>query len=308
MVADAGGARDTRCALAVGLSYERAFAATMDANGATAVYFDAHRASAEIDSERLVPKSVRDKLQGCPSIKVFAPAPVHGTPSLLPPDLAWSYRFGGDARADQGRAPPHRVLVSDVEPPASLGLPKLLPWKSAPGADAPSAWLRGTTATPDRVLAELRDATEVEIHAHGLVDLAVSDASLIALSPDESGRYALTAGAIRATRMNARPVVVLAACRAARVAPFDHEPWSLPLAFIKSGARAVLASPSPIRDADAAAFFDAVLTRIRAGASPAAALRDERLAWLSRGANPWVREVLLFDSASADANSPSSKP
>ena len=89
-------------------------------------------------------------------------------------------------------------------------------------------------------------------------------------------------------------IVVLAACHAGQVAPYLHAVWSLPVAFVEAGARAVLASPAPIHDAEAGPFFEAVLQRIRAGQPPASALRDERVAWLGRGVG-WVREVLLFE-------------
>jgi hypothetical protein len=293
MVADAGASTDTRCSLAVGVDNDRSFAVTRGAAGEAIATFEAHRPSPAIDPSQLVPAEVRARLAGCPSVQVFAPAPVHGTPSLLPDEIAWSYRIPGARGVEAGGAAPHRVLVSDVDVPPSLGLPRLQPWRG--DADPSVVWLHGSSATPARVVAELRDATEVEIHAHGLVDLATSDASLVVLSPDADGRYALTARDIRATRLDGHPIVVLAACSAARVAPYYHEPWSLPLAFVAAGARAVLASPAPVDDAEAGPFFQAVLGRIRRGQPPAEALRDERVARLGDGANPWIRQVLLFD-------------
>ncbi len=295
MVADAGGATDSRCSLAVGVLYERAFAVTKNASGEAVAYFDPHRPSPDIDAARLVPDDVRARLAACPSVRVFAPAPVHGTPGLLSDATAWSYHVGGERPATPAPSPAHRLLVTDVEAPASFGLPKLRPWRADPTADPSIVWLHGGTATPANVLSDMRHATEISIHAHGLVDFAVSDASLVVLSADEAGRSMLTAGDIRATHLTASPIVVLGACSAARVASFDHEPWGLPLAFLEAGARAVLASPAPVGDAEAAPFFEAVLARVRGGEAPAQALRDERVAWLARGASPWIRQVLLFD-------------
>ena len=143
--------------------------------------------------------------------------------------------------------------------------------------------------------AELADATEIEVHAHGFVDLAQSDASMIALSPDPDGRWGLTAGDVRAQRLRGHPVVVLGACRAAHTVGYLHEAWSLPVAFVRAGARAVLASSSEIPDADAGAFFDAVLARVRAGAPVAVALRDERMLRLARDPESWVRDVIDFE-------------
>jgi hypothetical protein len=69
----------------------------------------------------------------------------------------------------------------------------------------------------------------------------------------------------------------------------------LPLAFTRAGARAVFASPAPIRDADAGAFFDGVLARTREGATPARALRDARVSALKKEENSWIRSVLVFE-------------
>jgi len=115
------------------------------------------------------------------------------------------------------------------------------------------------------------------------------------LSPDSDGGYALTASAIRTTRLRGRPIVILAACHAARAATYRHEAWSLPAAFIAAGARAVIASTEVIDDASAGAFFDDVRARIERGASAATALRDARSAW--QAVHPdaaWVRSLMVF--------------
>ena len=115
------------------------------------------------------------------------------------------------------------------------------------------------------------------------------------LSPDGDSGYALTASAIRTTRLRGRPIVILAACHAARTATYRHEAWSLPAAFIAAGARAVIASTEVIDDASAGAFFDDVRARIERGASPATALRDARSAW--QAVHPdaaWVRSLMVF--------------
>jgi hypothetical protein len=166
-----------------------------------------------------------------------------------------------------------------------------LPW----GFGSPTVWLRGASATPARVLSELGDATEIELDAHGLIDLDVSDTWLLALSPDADGRFALTAGEIERQRLRGQPLVVLGACYAGRVAPYLHEPWSLPMAFIDAGARAVFASAAAIPDASAGPFFDALLARVHRGQSPAVALRDERVARLRDDPGSWVRHVLSFE-------------
>ena len=131
--------------------------------------------------------------------------------------------------------------------------------------------------------------------AHGFVDAAQSAASVLALSADADGRYALSAADLRGLRLREHPVVVLGACHAATSAPYAREAWNLPMAFVRAGARVVLASSSEISDAEAGPFFDAVLARIRGGAAPSVALRDERAAWLARDPKSWVANVIDFE-------------
>jgi len=154
--------------------------------------------------------------------------------------------------------------------------------------------IRGAAATPDGVLAALARATYAELHVHGQVDLGVADASFLALSPGADDRWALTAAEVRTARLTAAPVIVLAACRAAEGAPFQHLRWSLPDAFLAAGARAVIAPTVDIPDDEAAEFFDALRTRLAAGDEPATALAALRRAYLAQG-QPWAAGVILFD-------------
>ena len=282
------------CALGVAVDDLRALVAARDAGGKLLGHYEASRARGELDPATLVPADIQAALRACPQVSVYAPAPVHGLPRLLPGDVAWSYRMGAGAPRAGNPPAQKRLVISDVQPPASLALPRLGPW-TRPASDASTVWLHGEGATPSQALAALSDATEVEVHAHGLVDLAISDASLLVLSPEPSGEYALTAGAIRKIKLAGAPIVILGACQAASMTPYLHEPWSLPMAFVEAGARAVFASPSPIRDAEAGPFFSAVLARVHAGRAPAAALRDERVARLATDGTSWVREVLVFE-------------
>lgn len=225
---------------------------------------------------------------------MLARPPIAGQPGLLPPDLAWSYRVGqGHLRRDVPAVlvPPRRLVIADVLPPPALGLAALAPWQAdvaAPGE--PRTTLTGGQATPSRVLAELPHATTIEVHAHGLVNLAVSDASWIALSPEPGGRFALTASDIRGITLPGRPLVILGACHAGQVAPYLHEPWSLPMAFVEAGASAVIASPEPLPDRSADAFFAGVRARVRAGEPVAVAVQRERVA----AGGGWADRVLLF--------------
>jgi hypothetical protein len=127
------------------------------------------------------------------------------------------------------------------------------------------------------------------------VDALESTASILALSPEDGGKFALSASDLQTVNLGGHPVVVLGACHAAKTAAYLHEAWSLPAAFVHAGARAVFASPSVIADAEARPFFDAVLARVRGGSPPAVALRDERVQWLSRDPNSWVADVIEFE-------------
>ncbi|HEY2514531.1 MAG TPA: CHAT domain-containing protein [Polyangiaceae bacterium] len=295
LLSEANG-RPTACALAVGVDYETAFAAATDAEGTVVSSFDEHVPApfASLSPARLIPASLTQHLAGCPAVHVFAAPPVYGYASLLPPSIAWSFHLPRAPQPSAAKPEGTRLLVTDVTPPPTLDLPRLQPWSGPARDDAATAWLHGASATPRRVLEELATASEVEIHAHGLLDTGVSDAPLLALSADVDGRYALTAAAIEKAHLDRHPVVVVAACRAGRVAAYFHEPWSLPSAFLRAGARVVLASTAPVPDAEARPFFDAVLARIRDGSDPSVALRDERLSWLARG-RAWVSSVLIFD-------------
>ena len=238
-----------------------------------------------------IPEELLGQLAACPEIEVLASPSLSGTVGLLPPSVAWSFRGGpgNQPHAGTGSRP---LVVSDIEPPLGLGLPRLPPWGEA--GDSVALTLEGSAATPRRVLEAMENATEIELHAHGLVDLALADASFVVLSPDAEGAYALTAGEVKRRPLRGSPLVVLGACHAAPVAPSQKERWSLPAAFLQAGASAVLAAPALVPDGEAGPFFSAVRGRVRRGESPAVALRNERLAWLERQPGSWVDQVLLF--------------
>jgi hypothetical protein len=144
------------------------------------------------------------------------------------------------------------------------------------------------------VLAAIPDATEIELHAHGLRNRAHSDASYLVLAPDPDGNYALTAAHLAGVALRGAPIVTLAACGGARGEPYLHQSDSLPAAFVRAGARAVLAVSDDVPDEAATRFFAAVRARIGAGAAVAAALRDERILWLAKDPETWTQDVLLY--------------
>ncbi len=293
---EAGAGRPAGCALAVASLEDTLVALAMDREGRVGRASQVRRRGLEVNAADVLTPSLLAQLEGCPEVAVLAKAPLHGRAGLLPPQLAWSYTRGGAARQVPARAPavPLRVVIHDVQPPAELKLPQLLPWRRDEGAAMTLLELSGAAATPSRALEAMREADEVEVHAHGLVNLGVADESLVVLSPEADGRYALTAGAVRTFRFTRGPIVWLASCRAAQTAPFVHEPWSLPVSFLEAGARAVFASPENLPDAEVGALVAAVRAGMLQGKSAAVALRDARQAFLARPGGRWVEAVLLF--------------
>jgi hypothetical protein len=287
LLAEERGARPpARCAL--GASVETA--AVFVVRGADGALAGAHLplAVGQSPGAIAVPAELQRRLSGCPVVDVFARQPYYGQPGLLPAELAVRFRSGAEPPARPGAGPV--VVVGNVAPPAELRLAPLQPIAAPQGATL----IEGAQATPDRVLAAMRTASYVELHSHGLLGVAADDAALLVLSPDPSGRYALTASEVARGRLAARPVVVLAACEAAVVGSAFHTARGLADAFLEAGASAVIASPSPIRDASAPRFFAGVRARIERGASPAEALRDERAAWPDPALRRSLDQLVVF--------------
>ena len=280
------------CAVGIVAEDERAVVVVRGADGKDHAAFDAARGPRA--GAPVVSAALARGLDGCAHVQVMAQAALQGQPHVLPATQPWSYATGANRGASSRGPEPTEVqslVVTDVTPPADLHLPAL----SADAAMTASTLLSGPAATPAQVLAKMSDANEIQFHTHALVDMGVSDASYLVLSPDSDGRYALTAEAIRSAELRGRPIIVLAACHSAQGAQYQHAPWSLPHAFLAVGARAVFAAATDIPDREAGPFFARVLTRVRGGADPAAALRDERLAALRSNPSSWAADVILFE-------------
>lgn len=285
-----------RCMVAVALDDERQVAVVRDEQGRAFGQLGRRRTVMPPPAE-LVPDELRARVKGCAELHVLALPPLNGRPNLLPVELAWSYGAGTPASSSAvaSAAPPRRLIVTEVTPPPSLTLPPLQPYTAPPGQSAGlDRILRGAQATPARVLAELPEADEIELDVHGLIDLGVSDASMLVLSADAQGRWALTANDLAQLHLTRAPLVILGACNAATRAAAMHDAWSLPQAFVAAGARAVFGSAAPIPDVGSGRFFDDVQARIHAGSTPAIALRDARMNALRAGHDAWVHDVMLF--------------
>jgi cellulose synthase operon protein C len=280
------------CAVGVVAEDERSVVVVRGADGKDHGTYDGARGPRA--AAPVVPDALARQLAGCERVQVLAQAALQGQPRVLPANLPWSYATGAHGagprnRSEQGVGT--TLVVANVTPPAALDLPALAPVQ-APGE---AIVLSGPMATPTKVLAAMSRASEIQFHTHALVNLGVSDASHLILSPDLDGNHALTAEMIRSGRLRGRPLVVLAACESAQGARYQHAPWSLPHAFLAAGARAVFAAATRIPDREAGPFFARVLNRVRAGADPAAALRDERMTELQSNPSSWAADVILFE-------------
>jgi len=282
------------CAVGMVAEDERAVVVVRGGDGRDRGFYDHQRKPSA--GALAVPDPLARSLAGCAHVGVMAPAALQGQPRVLPADLAWSYTAGVRDRFTAPSKPataPRPLIVTNVIAPEYLELPPLSP--QLPDT-ATATTLSGAAATPVRVLSAMADASEIQFHTHALMDVGVSDASHLVLSPELPGApYALTAEAIRAVKLRGHPVVVLAACHSAQGAHYQHEPWSLPDAFLAVGARAVFAAATDIPDVESGRFFARVLAEVRKGAEPAAALRDQRKATLQTNPSSWVADVLLFE-------------
>ena len=282
-----------QCAVLVEDDDTRLLAVARDAQGTLLSHFDGERTHPLEDGRDVLTPTQLDALRDCEHVQVLASPAALGLAHLLPEDMAWSYHLTRASHRPSQPGP--RLVVHNVDAPALLRLPHL-PTRSVPDSgpgQAPTVVLSGAQASPARVLAEMPRATEIEIHAHGIYRPELFDGPFIALSPDEQGAYALDTAAIGSLRLDKAPLVVLAACGTARSGRSMH--FGLPAAFIEAGASVVLAANVDIPDS-AGAFFEAVRGRIRAGALPAVALRDERAKWSAGSAKEaWVHHVFIFE-------------
>jgi tetratricopeptide (TPR) repeat protein len=244
--------------------------------------------------EGVVPEALLTSLRPCGHIAVIARPPLHGRAGLLPPELAWSYLTSTSAPQESRTGPAIHLVVSDVELPPDTTLRRLNAWTPRFGPDERPVRLTGAEATPSRVLSAMKNATEIDLVAHGVLNDS-ADASYLLLAPEPGGPE-LDDAEVRAAAFQGAPFVVLAACHAAHATYSVAAPLSLPAAFIEAGARGVLAATVQIPDLEAEAFFNAVRERMRSGTAPSLALREERMRWLREGkGEQWLDSVLLFE-------------
>jgi len=142
----------------------------------------------------------------------------------------------------------------------------------------------------------LSDYRVLHFAAHAIADDARPERSAVVLSAGaDTEDGLLQAREIQGLDLDGR-IVVLSACQTATGAVLSGEGvLSLARAFFEAGSAAVIGSRWPIRDDDAAAFFDSFYERLGRGATLAAALaqakRDARAQ--GRPAAVWAGLVLI---------------
>jgi hypothetical protein len=279
-----GVAPPSRCALAFGADDTRFAAVAVAADGTT---IGEYRPDVARVTEWVAPRRLHDRLAGCDEVAVLSLSPWLGIGPVLDAATPWHYVLG-PAPAPASR---HRhVIVANPAIPPEAGLAPLAP-RTWPEQGKDDEIITGAAATPERVLASIADASLVEIHSHGTLEPLGSP--VIALAPGTGG-WTLGVEQIRSARLTGAPVVVLADCSGGVAAKFEHEAEGLPLAFRAAGASAVIASLADIPDREAAEFFDAVVSQISAGTSPAKAVARVRAEKMKGDPTSWMQHVVVF--------------
>lgn len=285
----------TTCVLALTEDTERSLIVAHGASGQLIHEYEARRPARLLeDMTGVVPERFVAALRPCPQVDVLARPRLQARAGLLPVEIAWRYR----SRATPPSPPKNKglyVVVTDVQYDERRQLPRLQ-WPPWSGGGAEVRLLQGLEATPSRVLDAIKMATEVDLATHGYSSSA-SRGSRLVLARDLDGSDELREDRIRHATLSGAPLVVLAACEAARGDPELHEPGGLPYAFLAAGARGVIAATTEIKDQDSARFFAAIRERLRTTNVPTSvAVRDERLEWLkNKKGTTWVPNVLVFE-------------
>ncbi|RKG63663.1 CHAT domain-containing protein, partial [Corallococcus sp. CA054B] len=142
--------------------------------------------------------------------------------------------------------------------------------------------LMGAEASEQALKASRWDAVRIlHMAAHAVVDVESPERSALVLAPGAAGEDGLLQPREIAELRLRDALVVLSSCRGASGAQLAGEGvLSLARAFFESGARAVVASLWPMRDAEAAELLERYYRHLAEGKGAASALREaQREAW-----------------------------
>lgn len=135
--------------------------------------------------------------------------------------------------------------------------------------------LIGSAVTPAEFLAEAAKSSYVHFAGHATVDLRHPSKSALQFESAAEEPVTLTAEAIAATRLPARPLIFLAACSTGSGKVLRNEGIdSLAAAFLQARARGVVATLWNVDDAPSANLFRALHKNLQRGQRPADALRE----------------------------------
>jgi len=157
--------------------------------------------------------------------------------------------------------------------------------------------LGGSDATLEALRIHARDATVIHIAGHTERRGRAGESELAFLGPRGNGLEYVSWRKLAAMSLRSRPLVVLAACETLQ-RPRSPQTFALSLGggFLAAGAPEVIGTLVPLADNDAQALFEDLHRELRAGFTPAEALRRTQLRALAdqRGRNlPWQALALL---------------
>lgn len=296
---EAGAPFPATCAVGLALDLERAAVVVRGTSGELNGAYDGARKNPLPDTlDGFIPRQLLAGLEGCREIKVVARPPLWGRLYALPNRFAWSYLLLGRSPSWQGVQRQGMRLI--VQSPAMssklqhLGLKVPRPIIPANPPPPGISVLQGLEATPNRILSELGNASDIDLVMQSRVDPRSGEASLYAAEGPEGDE--ITCTQVRATSLPNHPTVTLYGCFAAHTTPVLYGSRSLPAAFLLAGASVVFATDGDVSEEEAHMFFEDVRERMREGSSPALALNEVRQSWLSakRGRH-WIQNVLVFE-------------
>lgn len=157
--------------------------------------------------------------------------------------------------------------------------------------------LGGSSATLESFRTHARDAAVIHIAGHTERRGRAGESALAFLGPRGHGLEYVSWRGLVAMTLRSHPVVVLAACETLQ-RPRSPQTFALSLGggFLAAGAPEVIGTLVPLADNDARALFEDVHRELRAGFTPAEALRRTQLRALGdpqRRSLPWQALALL---------------
>jgi CHAT domain-containing protein len=158
---------------------------------------------------------------------------------------------------------------------------------------------------------DLRDYSIVHFAAHAVADDGAADRSAVFLAAGANGEDGLLqAREIGALALEGQ-IVVLSACQTAGGTVLGGEGvLSLARAFFQAGARTVVGTRWPIRDADAAALFEMFYRHLATGVTVSEALARTKADAIAehRPAAAWAALVLWGEGSARLAPEPGNPP